>query len=155
MERISQHRKKRFSTAYVDQVVSTRGVVFADLEETGSRGFFMQDENCDTDPQTSNGIFVYLDEKYNLVASGDYVEVRGTVAEYYGRTELITASDGVSNLVEGEPPPVSLDLYPPLDNQESDRYLESHKGMFVSMPAVNVVGPTNADGETWMIASEP
>ena len=143
-----------FSSAYVDRVVSTRGVVFADLEETGSRGFFMQDENCDTDPQTSNGIFVYLDEKYNLVASDDYVEVRGTVAEYYGRTELITASDGVSILGEGEPPPVSLDLYPPSDNQESDRYLESHEGMFVSMPAVNVVGPTNADGETWVIASE-
>jgi len=143
-----------FSSAYVDQEVSARGVVYADLEETGSRGFFMQDENCDADPQTSNGIFVYLDEKYNLVASGDYVEVSGTVAEHYGRTELVTAPEGVTILGEGEPPPATIELNPPKDNQEADRYLEANEGMYVSMSAVNVVGPTNADGETWVIQSE-
>ncbi len=143
-----------FSSAYVDQEVSTRGVVYADLEETGSRGFFIQDENCDADPQTSDGVFVYLDEKYNLVASGDYVEVRGTVAEYYGRTELVTDHDGVTIISEPQPLPAPIELNPPQDNQEADRYLEAHEGMHVSMPAANVVGPTNADGETWVIASE-
>ena len=142
-----------FSSAYEDQVVSTRGVVYADLEETGSRGFFMQDETCDADPQTSNGIFVYMDEKYNLVASGDYVEVRGTVTEYYGRTELDTDPNGVTIISAGHPLPVPIDLNPPQDNQEAYRYLEAHEGMYISMPAVNVVGPTNAEGETWVIAS--
>jgi predicted extracellular nuclease len=74
--------------------------VYADLEEMGSRGFFIQDKNCGAGLQISDGFFVYLDEKYNLVASGDYVEVCGTVADYYGRTELVTDPDGVFSISE-------------------------------------------------------
>ncbi len=144
---------KYFSSAYEDQVVSTRGVVYADLEETSSRGFFIQDENCDAESQTSDGIFIYLDEKYNLVASGDFVEVSGTVAEYFGRTELVTDPEGIIILSKAQPLPAPIELNPPQENQEANRYLEALEGMHIKMPAVNVVGPTNADGETWVIAS--
>ena len=57
----------------------------------GSRlgGFFVQEEDADadTDPRTSEGLFVSGADSKD-VAVGDLVRVRGTVAESFGRTQL-------------------------------------------------------------------
>ena len=67
-----------FSSPYAGNSISARGIVHTDLDETWKRGFFMQDEDCDSDHATSDGIYVYLGVKGDVVDSGDYVEVSGT-----------------------------------------------------------------------------
>ena len=51
----------------------------------------MQAANCDTNPATSDGIFVHLGERIDIISVGDLVEVNGTVVENYGRTEISAA----------------------------------------------------------------
>jgi len=40
---------------FVGQAIRTQGVVIADFDETSIKGFFIQVENCDSDPTTSVG----------------------------------------------------------------------------------------------------
>jgi predicted extracellular nuclease len=64
------------------------GVVVGDFQAAGGLdGFFVQEEDADadTDPQTSEGLFV---PSVAPVAVGDVVRVRGTVSESFGRTQL-------------------------------------------------------------------
>jgi predicted extracellular nuclease len=59
-------------------VQTTEGVVTA---KVGS-GFFMQDEVGDGNPDTSDGIFVYMGNTITGAQVGDKVRVTGTVTEY-------------------------------------------------------------------------
>ncbi len=67
------------------------GVVVGDFQSTTTQlgGFFLQEEDADvdTDPLTSEGIFVF-DNGAQDVAAGDVVRVIGTVAESFGQTQL-------------------------------------------------------------------
>jgi predicted extracellular nuclease len=72
-------------------VFTIQGVVVGDFEggiTPQIRGFYVQQENCDGDPQTSDGIFVYNGDNKNQVALGDLVRVTGTIGEYQGQTQL-------------------------------------------------------------------
>ncbi|MGJ9634230.1 ExeM/NucH family extracellular endonuclease, partial [Actinotignum sp. GS-2025b] len=72
------------------QEVTTRGVVTAAYPEGGLNGAYIQTPGVDhTD--ASHGIFVYGAEAAQLQA-GTYVEVRGTVTEFYGLTEINAAA---------------------------------------------------------------
>lgn len=57
-------------------------------------GFYLQEEDVDSDGDgaTSEGIYVYNGGSYDVTV-GDLVEVSGTVAEYYGLTQLSSVSD--------------------------------------------------------------
>ncbi len=79
-----------FVTPYNAQAVNTRGVVIADLDSTWVRGFYIQHANCDGLQTTSDGIFVYLGEKLDVVQVGDFVDVSGIAQEYYGLTEVVS-----------------------------------------------------------------
>ena len=59
-------------------VQTTEGVLTLKV----ASGFFMQDENGDGDPTTSDGIFVYLGSNSTGANVGDKVRVTGTVQEY-------------------------------------------------------------------------
>ncbi|MFP5312459.1 MAG: ExeM/NucH family extracellular endonuclease, partial [Actinomycetes bacterium] len=51
-----------------------------------------------------DGIFVYSPATVGSVKAGDYVQVTGTVAEYYGMTQLnVTAAAGLTQLTEAAP----------------------------------------------------
>jgi len=147
-----------FSSPYTGNYISTRGIVHTDLDETWKHGFFMQDEDCDSDPATSDGIYVYLGEEVDVVDSGDYVEVRGTVQEYYGLTELSASPEDVAVLSSGNPLPAGLDLTPPLNNNASRVYFESVEGMFVKVDQALTVGPTNFsypfNYRSWLVRSD-
>ncbi|MDY5138434.1 ExeM/NucH family extracellular endonuclease [Actinotignum timonense] len=68
------------------QEVTTRGVVTAAYPEGGLNGAYIQTPGVEhTD--ASHGIFVYGAAAAQLEA-GAYVEVRGTVTEFYGLTEI-------------------------------------------------------------------
>lgn len=151
---ICQIQGSGFASPYVGQTVRTQGVVFADLDQTGKRGFFIQDEDCDGDPATSDGIFIYKGNRTNVVSAGDRVEVRGTVQEYYDLTEISTRLSDITILSTGNALPEPADLNPPFNNADARAYLESLEGMYVQMGDAAVVGPTNNYDETWVVRSD-
>jgi len=143
-----------FASPYEGQTVRTQGVVFADFDQTGKCGFFIQVEDCDGDPATSDGIFVYKRNQTDVVSVGDRVEVRGTVQEFYDLTEISTYVSNITVLSEGNPLPEPVDLNPPFDDAEAWAYLEALEGMYVKMDDAMVVGPTNRYDETWVVRSD-
>ena len=70
------------------QTVTTQGVVTADFEGTGQLsqlgGYFIQapDAEADSDPATSEGVFVYCNTACPGVSVGDTVRLTGTVSEF-------------------------------------------------------------------------
>ena len=107
------------------------------------------------DPATSDGVFVYLGQKIDLVNSGDLVRVTGVAEEYYGRTEVISfPPELVSWIAVGQPLPAAVDLSPPFDNGQAAWYYEILEGMLVQLGAARVVGPTNASQETWLVRDD-
>lgn len=77
------------------QAVTVRGVVTADFQgDDELKGFFIQQPRADTDPKTSEGLFVYAPAATD-VKVGDYVQASGTVAEYQSGS---TASDRLTEL---------------------------------------------------------
>ncbi|HEX6303546.1 MAG TPA: endonuclease/exonuclease/phosphatase family protein [Anaerolineales bacterium] len=145
---------KAQSSPYLGQHLRTRGVVFADLDETSQRGFFMQAEDCDDDTATSDGLFVYTGSRSNLVTHGDLVEVEGQVQEYYGMTEINTAPEMVTVLSSHNSLPEPVELNPPLDDTLAQLYFEALEGMYVKMETALVVGPMNSRHETWVVNSK-
>jgi predicted extracellular nuclease len=129
-------------------------VVSADFDNSSTKGFFMQDADCDANPATSDGIFVYLGARTDIVNIGDMVQVSGTVEEYYGLTRINAPSSNISLLSQGNLLPAAIDLDPPFNNDQSRAYFESLEGMLVQLPAARVVGPTDNRADTWVIRSD-
>ncbi|MFT3856050.1 MAG: ExeM/NucH family extracellular endonuclease [Aquabacterium sp.] len=105
------------------QTVSTRGVV----TRLVSNGFFMQDDQPDNDPATSEGIFVFTASAPTL-AVGDKVQLSAVVDEFNGATELKSVT-GLSVLSSGHmivPTPIA---FPEI--HEGD--LEQVEGMVVTI----------------------
>ena len=88
------------STSPLDgTTVTVAGVVTGDFQEddADSRrnlgGFYLQDSSPDADSQTSDGIFVFDGTNPSTdVSVGDAVEVTGTVAEFFGETQINASS---------------------------------------------------------------
>ena len=128
--------------------METEGIVHLDLDMTSRKGFFLQQEACDSDPQTSDGIFVYLGEQGDWVEAGDRVRVTGTVQEYYGLTEIVTNPSQVVILSAGNSLPEPVGFAPPLERSAGNDYLESLEGMRLRLDSAVVVGPTNSNDVT-------
>jgi hypothetical protein len=141
-------------SSFTGQILRTRGVVFADLDQTAERGFFMQEELCDANSSTSDGIFVYIGDRVDIVNPGDRVEVTGQVQEYFGMTEIKSSPELVTIISGGNALPVPVILNPPSESALSRPYLESLEGMHVKMESARVVGPTNERDETWVVNAE-
>ena len=81
--------------------VIVEGVVIGDYQGANElSGFFLQEEDADhdADPATSEGIFVFCGGCPTAVAEGQRVRVTGSVAEFFGNTQ-ITASTAISVVV--------------------------------------------------------
>ena len=139
------------TTPYQGEEVLTEGVVTADFDHQSKRGFFMQKENCDGNPATSDGLFVYLNEMVNVVNVGDWVVVSGMAEEDFGLTRINTTQAGVTVISSGNALPQPVDFAPPFNNQEADSYFEAREGMRVQAADTVVVGPTNARGYTFVV----
>ncbi len=138
------------STPYYGQSVETTGVVVLDLDTTSFMGFYIQDENCDTNPATSDGLFVSIGQNTNVVSLGDKVEVSGDALEDYGLTIVESSPGGVTPLgVQPLPDPVPFS--PPALAAASKAYFESHEGMRITIADATVVGPTNSLQQTFVV----
>lgn len=133
------------------QTVTVEAVVTGDFQEKDElKGFFLQAPQGDGNPQTSEGIFVYVLMGNKLssvdVAAGQRVRVTGTVKEVRGQTQIndpteITILDAVvsNNVVSNKstlvaPTAIQLPLAPGDD-------LERFEGMLVTVP-----GPLTVTG---------
>lgn len=83
-------------------VTNVPGVVTT-LRTSGSKGFWLQDPTPDTNPATSEGVFVYTSSA-PTVKVGDSVLVSGTVSDYYalssGETLSSTSSLSVTEITK-------------------------------------------------------
>jgi predicted extracellular nuclease len=138
-------------TPYNGEQVQTEGIVTADFDNQSERGFFIQIENCDDNGNTSNGLFVYLNEMANVVSVGDWVTVNGLAEEDFGLTRINTTPAGVSVLSSGNTLPLAVDFAPPFDNEQAKDYFERHESMRVQAADTVVVGPTSARGYAYVI----
>jgi uncharacterized protein len=80
----------------VGSVRTLEGVVVGDFDGTDQLGGFNlqeEDRDIDDDPNTSEGIFVFTGGFGPGVSPGDVVRVRGTVAEFFGLTEINNVTD--------------------------------------------------------------
>ncbi len=151
---ICQIQGDGFASPYVGEVVTIQGVVTADLDSSSKKGFFLQEENCDGDPATSDGVFIYLGAQGQFVDAGDRVEITGSVQEYFGLTEIVADYNDISVLSSGNKLPEAVDLNPPLDNDSALAYFEAIEGMYARLDDSLVVGPTNKYDETFVVRSD-
>ncbi|MBP3044700.1 ExeM/NucH family extracellular endonuclease [Arthrobacter jiangjiafuii] len=89
----------------IGQNVTTRGKVTGVYPTGGFNGYYLQTPGTGgtLDPAThtaSDGIFVFSSATVGSVAPGDYVEVTGTVGEYFGLTQLTVAAGNMAKLSE-------------------------------------------------------
>jgi DNA/RNA endonuclease YhcR with UshA esterase domain len=137
-----------FRSPYVMEPVTTEGIVTGIFPELG--GFWIQETDTDQDPLTSAGLFIYAGLTETPVVSGDEVQVSGVVRETSQQTQIYLDSpkDDIVVLSQGNPLPRAVELGPPPDQGESDRYYEAIEGMLVQVSGpAQVVGPTSKYGE--------
>ncbi|WP_442792635.1 ExeM/NucH family extracellular endonuclease [Pseudoalteromonas sp. T1lg75] len=110
----------------VGEQVVVEAVVSADFQNSNQlSGFFLSSLQGDNDPSTSEGVFVY--HRGDDVNVGERVRLIGTVAEYYGATQL----KDVTALVDCGTAAVSATpLTLPLADVND---LEAYEGMLVSV----------------------
>jgi predicted extracellular nuclease len=133
-----------------DTYIDTYGVVTADYQDEGKRGFFVQDVEGDGNPATSDGIFCYQ-YAWN-VEVGDYVKLSGKVSEYYGMTQMYKPYTTI--ISHDNPLPEPVELNPPFDDYASDVYYEALEGMLVSVDRMRAVAGTNQYGEAAGVRSD-
>lgn len=123
--------------------VTTEGVVVGDFEgSAGLQGFYLQDAIGDSDPATSDGIFVFTGAA-DALAEGDQVRVTGFARERFNQTAIMGAND-TSTAV----PPTNIvicgagETIEPVDVTlpvETSTSLEVYEGMLVRFPQALVI----------------
>ena len=106
------------------------GVVVADYQGPNQfNGYFVQEEAADqdTNPLTSEGIFVFAGASGLDVSAGDVVRVRGTAGEFGGMTQ-ISGSPTALVCPAGAIPPAATEVALPVP---SSTFLERYEGMLV------------------------
>jgi len=127
---INQVQGSGVSSPMDNAAVTIIGIVSGDFQDNDADlgnsfgGFYVQELNADSDPATSEGIFVFDGSAAAVdVAIGDQVMVEGTVNEHFGETQISAASVTVT----GSGNVAAVDVNLPAD-------LEQYEGMFVSLP---------------------
>jgi len=139
------------TTPLAGETVATTGIV------TGRKynGFFLQapESSYDSDPMTSEGIFVYTSSAPPAAASvGNSVRVVGIAQEFNAVTEI--AASAVRLLSSGSPLPTPMTLTTTKPNPAgTPDQLECYEGMLVNVDSLTVVGPSNASGQFFGVAA--
>lgn len=163
----------RLSPLAGQTVTRVPGIVTG-VRTSGSKGYWIQDPAADSDPRTSEGVFVYTGSVTPTVAVGDSVLVSGKVSEYYPSstsqsvTELTGPTATVLSSGNALPAAVTLDAtsvpsaYIPTAGGGSieslalepgvyaQDFYEANEGMRVAFSDARVVGAANSYGEMWV-----
>ncbi len=136
--------------------VRSKGVVTAAYPDGGFNGFYIQTPATGgaidlATHKASDAVFVYSASDASKVKVGDYVQVTGTVTEYYGLTEINAATTVVLDEKVQSPQPAKVS-YPKTDAQR-----ETLEGMLIAPQGdytVTDVYDTNMYGEVGLAASD-
>ena len=163
-----------------DAVTNVPGIVTGVRSIDSSRGFWIQDPNPDSNPATSEGIFVFTSSPG--VAAGDSVLVSGTVKDFYPLSsgETVATTSNLSGTEIESPTTIVLthgnalpapevitpttvpDTYAPdlgggniestpiTPSRSALDFWESREGMRVEVDDARVVGPSNSFGEQYI-----
>ncbi len=117
----------------VGTTVTIQGVVVGDYEgpSPNLRGFFLEDVTPDSDPATSEGIFIFNNSN-DSVANGQVVEVTGAVSEFQGQTQ-VSSTAIVSCGTTATPTPIDITLPVPAP-VNGVAFLERYEGMLARFP---------------------
>jgi len=159
-----------FVAPLAGQTVTIQGVIYENtLARTGggynSYTFFIQNTEAtsDGDPNSSDGIFVYIGRYttlrrrgggYYTPTVGDEVVLQGPVQEYYGQTEL--SNPYVLSEVNQNLDIPAFEADPPADLADAYRYWERREGMRGQVPTDSIVlngrdvFTSTADAEVWV-----
>ncbi|WP_411553794.1 5'-nucleotidase C-terminal domain-containing protein [Paenibacillus lautus] len=155
----------------IEGVVTQYGYTFSN---GNIKGFYIQDPKPDSNPNTSDAIFVYSTDP-NRPQIGDLVNVTGKVAEYNeGSSSNLTSTQielqSIKNLGQGQqlPDPVTLgkggrpipaaiidnDGMTTFDPEEDAiDFYESLEGMLVRLPQPTIISPYWTSSGTYNIAT--
>jgi predicted extracellular nuclease len=148
--------------------VEVPGVVTA----ISDSGYWIQDPAADADPNTSEGVFVFLDRRVQGLAEGDSVKVTGRVSEYRASSTALTLTEIVNStfakvdplgtveptlvgpggrvppteVIEDDPGNAETGEFEP--DEDGIDWHETLEGMLVQIASPQAVGPTNGFGET-------
>ncbi|MFJ8654696.1 endonuclease/exonuclease/phosphatase family protein [Streptomyces rochei] len=162
------------------QVTDVAGIVTGVRGYGSAKGFWIQDPRPDTDPATSEGVFVFTGSTPKGVAVGDAVTVSGTVSEYVpggtssGNQSLTEITRPTFTVVSsGNEVPAATTIsarsvpraYAPEGDAEADGsvnglplrpseyaldFYESLEGMNVRVADARVVGASDPYTELWV-----
>lgn len=159
---------------YANKAVTRVPGIVTGVRTSGSKGYWIQDPEADTDARTSEGVFVYTGSATPTVAVGDSVLVTGKVSEYHpsSTSQSVTEITGptVTVLSSGNalPEAVTLDATTVPDAYTPDAaggsieslplepttyaldFYESLEGMRTAFGDARVVGATDAYDEFWV-----
>jgi predicted extracellular nuclease len=129
-------------------------------------GFFLQSRlgNTDGDPQSSDGIFVFMGSFTSLIGGytptvGDEVVLRARVSEFFSLTQLSSAAL-VTVIASGLDVATAVeitDAVPPASLADANRYWERHEGARMRVRAGSGatsgrdVFAATADAEIWLV----
>lgn len=159
--------------------VTVQGVVtqktLARTSTGGSNfGFFLQNtlSTADTDPTTSDGIFVFLGTFTTVLVDptgtytpqvGDEIRIRGRVSEFFNLTQLssqVRLEAVIRTGVDLDEEAPAFETTPPDNFAAANRYWERREGMQAETPSDAIVTgrrdvfPSTADGEMWLIRGD-
>jgi predicted extracellular nuclease len=167
----------RLSPFKDQKVGDVTGIVTAIRAFGSSRGFWFTDPAPDSDPRTSEGLFVYTGSTTPAVNVGDALTATGTVREFYpdapstsiyqSTTELTAATWSLDSSGNPVPAPtvITPDLVPAVYAPPANGNIESlpleptkfaldfweaHEGETVSVTDARVVGASNSYGELYV-----
>ncbi len=121
------------SSSYAGDTIHTYGIVTGVFD----RGHFIQDAYG-----AWNGVYVYKWGSDTLYEVGDSIEITGTIAEYYGLTEISPISETVLKKGVTIPEPLKLDV--------GEMSAESLEGVYLQVDTVIVSNDSLGYGE-WEI----
>ena len=132
------------------QTVTVSAIVTGDFQNNDAdttrdlEGFYIQQETPDSDPMSSEGVFVFDGSTpATNVNVGDRVDVTGSVAEYFGETQINATSVSVTGTGMIQATDINLPFNTIISNSNGERIpdLERYEGMLVRFPqALTVSG---------------
>lgn len=132
---ISTIQSEQQSSPLLGEMVAIEGIVVANYQSDDQLGgFFIQEEisDQDTNPLTSEGLFVY--HNTHLVQVGDRVILQGVVDEFYELTQINNVSQLTICDTDNPLPPAAV-ITLPLTAMDQ---LESVEGMRIQVTSSNV-----------------
>ncbi len=137
------------TSPFATQNVTTTGIVTG-IKSGSSGGYYIQDDACDANPATSDGIFVFTGASPPAAAViGNRVQVTGQIIEFVPTADLFqqpltefTSGSSAIVISGGNPLPTPATITAPETQVNNLNNLEKYEGMRVQVPSLTVVGPT-------------